>query len=202
MLTLRVSSFDGTWDWTAIGTLALAAATFLSPLFARSALKKTQSQIELGQAQLAQTQSEIELSRREVEEAHRPVVVPLADRRPMEIPQEQNRPAKPWASSGTLYVPIENVGSGPALDIEAKVELRNAAGQWTGTAGGEQLGAAAALGASSRIIVSVTIPSLEGTPGFQLMLTYSDIAGKEWVTEACYVPNKARFVDLLINPLV
>jgi hypothetical protein len=36
----------------------------------------------------------------------------------MDISPEQNRPAKPWASSDTVHVPIENVGFGPALDIE------------------------------------------------------------------------------------
>lgn len=70
-------AFDGTWDWTAVGTLALALATFVSLCFARRALGQAQEQIRLGQGQLEQTQREIELSRREVEEAHRPVVVPV-----------------------------------------------------------------------------------------------------------------------------
>jgi hypothetical protein len=72
-----LATFNGTWDWTAVGTLALAVATFVSLFFARIALKKTQDQIELGQQQLAQTQREIELSRSEVEEAHRPLIVPV-----------------------------------------------------------------------------------------------------------------------------
>jgi hypothetical protein len=36
------AAFNSTWDWTAIGTLALAAATFVSLYFARRALKQAQ----------------------------------------------------------------------------------------------------------------------------------------------------------------
>lgn len=79
MLAFWGLHFNHTWDLTAVGTLALAIATFVSLFFARNALKKTQAQIELGQSQLKQTQEEIGLSRKEVEQAHRPVLVPVAD---------------------------------------------------------------------------------------------------------------------------
>jgi Tfp pilus assembly protein PilN len=72
-----LAAFNGTWDWTAIGTLALAVVTGVSLAFAWGSLKQTQRQIQLGQEQLEQTQREIELSRAEVEEAHRPVLVPF-----------------------------------------------------------------------------------------------------------------------------
>jgi hypothetical protein len=62
-----LTAFDGTWDWTAVGTLALA-----------------------------QTQREIELSRGEVEEAHRPVLMPLADSRPLGV-VETSLPTSPAA---------------------------------------------------------------------------------------------------------
>jgi hypothetical protein len=52
-----LASFNSTWDWTAVGTLALAVATFVSLYFARRALAQAQQQIRLGQEQLEQTQT-------------------------------------------------------------------------------------------------------------------------------------------------
>jgi hypothetical protein len=134
-----LAAFNGTWDWTAIGTLALAVATFVSLFFARSALKKTQDQIELGQQQLAQTQREIELSRSEVEEAHRPVLVPYqkagqgvtyrgglisSGGGPGTSENDPDRDDLPRYSAASL--PVENVGVGPALNVR---------GQFTGPRG-------------------------------------------------------------------
>jgi hypothetical protein len=121
--------------WTAAGTLLLAAATFVSLIFARSALKKTQDQIELGQAQLTQTQREIELSRREVEEAHRPVVVPVAD-----TLQRSSRTVRsgPDVSDHLLVIPLRNIGSGPALHVAMTLEPINPVGDVTW--GGRQHG--------------------------------------------------------------
>lgn len=128
-----LAAFNGTWDWTAIGTLALAFATFASLFFARSALKKTQKQIELGQRQLSQTQREIELSRREVEEAHRPVLVPYqkagqgvvfrggvigSGAGPEASENPTDRPDMPRHS--VAFLPVENVGMGPALNIRGE----------------------------------------------------------------------------------
>ena len=56
-----ILAFAGNWDATALGTLALAVATFVSLLFARRTLGQMQQQIKLGQKQLEQTQAEIEL---------------------------------------------------------------------------------------------------------------------------------------------
>jgi hypothetical protein len=61
-----LAAFNGTWDWTAIGTLALAVVTGVALAFAWGSLKQTHRQIHLGQEQLEQTQREIELSRAEV----------------------------------------------------------------------------------------------------------------------------------------
>jgi hypothetical protein len=113
-----LAAFDGTWDWTAIGTLALAAATFVSLYFARRSLGQMQQQIKLGQAQLGQTQREIELSRSEVEEAHRPVLVPVVDPASyMDLGADgANRERRPQLEpGGHLFVPVENIGSGPGL---------------------------------------------------------------------------------------
>jgi hypothetical protein len=59
-----ILAFAGNWDATALGTLALAVATFVSLLFARRTLGQMQQQIKLGQKQLEQTQAEMAPSRK------------------------------------------------------------------------------------------------------------------------------------------
>jgi hypothetical protein len=188
-----LAAFNGTWDWTAVGTLTLAAVTL-------ALAAATFWMVKLTRRALTQSRDEIALSRREVEEAHRPVVMPLADDRSMDLTGLRDHArARPWVEADTLYVPIENVGTGPALGIEATAELLNSAGGWSGAAGGEQPGAAAALGASSRIAVAITIPGLSAVTGFWLTITYSDVAGKGWLTKARYVLDLDRYADLVLN---
>jgi heme exporter protein D len=107
--------------WTAVGTLALAVATFVSLFFARRSIRQNQEQIKQGQEQLEQTQREIELSRKEVEEAHRPVLVPVLLTRPSVSRSVSSRsgrgprPAYEPEASGPdgLRFPVQNIGSGP-----------------------------------------------------------------------------------------
>jgi len=125
-----LATFNGTWDWTALGTLTLAVVTGVSLAFGWGSLKQTQQQIKMGQEQLEQTQLEIELSRREVEEAHRPVLVPY-QRSALSIrfcggeifagggPSATESDAQsPFHSSA--FLPVENVGMGPALNVRGK----------------------------------------------------------------------------------
>ncbi len=133
--------FDNVFDWTAIGTLALAVATFVSLYFARRSINQTQQQIKLGQQQLEQTQREIELSRAEVEQAHRPVIVPFqksglsitfrggevfVGRGPAASENPPSRPELPRYSQALL--PVENVGMGPALNIRGKLQAPRGVG--------------------------------------------------------------------------
>ena len=101
--------FNDTFDLTAVGTLALALVTVISLVIAARALK--------------QTKEEIEVSRREVEEAHRPVVVPTA------VYWGVGKP-KSNASIG-----LNNIGTGPALRITASLELLTTDGMRAGHGG-------------------------------------------------------------------
>jgi hypothetical protein len=136
-----LASFNGTWDWTAVGTLALAVATFVSLYFARRLLGQTQQQITLGQEQLEQTQREIALSRREVEEAHRPVLVPFQRSdtaikfRGGEIPagggpttSENPADRQDVPRYSVAFLPVENVGMGPALNVRGEFTAPNGVG--------------------------------------------------------------------------
>jgi hypothetical protein len=174
----------------ALVTGALAAATFWM--------------VKLTRGALAQNQQEIALSRREVEEAHRPVVVPVADTRRME-PAGAGRPTGPAVpvvyEAGRLLVPVENVGSGPALRLEATVE------QWLTEDGepaalppGTQKPAAAAgLGSGVLMPLEIGLERVTGLSGFWLSMIYSDVAGKRWVTSARFIPARGRYEDVTIE---
>jgi hypothetical protein len=184
--------FQNVLDWTAIGTLTLALATTVALL--------------IGWLTLRQTKSEIELSRREVEEAHRPVLVPLADSRNVDVSSAAGRKppsAQPTLQRvGRLAVPIENIGTGPALRIEATLSLLNEDGgpSAAGT-GGVTPAFVAGLKASGNVVPVIQVPGLIGVPGFWLTLTYEDVARKGWITKARYIASRNRYEDLTINTL-
>src|SRR5258708_12435304 len=107
MCVLFALEFNDTFDLTAIGTIALAVVTVVSLVFGWRSLR---------------------LSRAEVEEAHRPVLVPLADDREITLVGRDVPPkiaARPRSSTNLLLLPIENIGTGPALDIVSSIQLHN-----------------------------------------------------------------------------
>jgi hypothetical protein len=181
--------FNDTFDVTAIGTVALAVVTFVSLLF--------------GWWTLRQTKASIALSRREVEEAQRPVVVPLRDPgRTLTIMGGQDLPATPFVPrTGLLVVPVRNVGKGPALRVDVTVEGFNAAGGWSGAWSGPQsVGLlATAIGADEMTPLEVDLPGVAEVPGFDLSLVYEDVAGKKWLTFTRWIPDLGRYEDISIE---
>jgi hypothetical protein len=191
MLAFWGLHFNHTWDLTAAGTLTLAIATFVSLFFARRSLN--------------QAQNEIALSRREVEESHRPVVVPVADLRKMAVPTLGELQASPQlAGSQWLVVPVENIGAGPAIDLEATVTLYDL--NTYGLAEQPPQLQAAMAGLSTDRLTALMIALIgfdpKGEPvSFRLTITYADIAGKEWVTVASWTPTLNRYWKMTIGPL-
>jgi hypothetical protein len=121
-----LATFNSTWDWTAIGTLTLALVTLLLAA-------ATFWMVKLTRRSLAQTRDEIALSRREVEEAHRPVLVPyqmsgMARKfRGGEIPvgggphvSENDAERQDLPRYSAAFLPVENVGVGPALNVRGE----------------------------------------------------------------------------------
>ncbi|HEV3310274.1 MAG TPA: hypothetical protein VG815_07135 [Chloroflexota bacterium] len=200
-----LATFNGTWDWTAVGTLALALATFVSLFFARRALNKTQAQIELGQSQLKQTQEDIELSRKEVEEAHRPVVVPvLVARVPASTSVSSSRetlPGRPClVDPDVLAVPVQNIGSGPALNVEASITRVEGDGSaFPGPREREIPGTVAGIGTGDITPIEIFSHGWEERWNFELTVTYDDVAGKGWRTVGRWNADDRRYTDLTIN---
>jgi hypothetical protein len=178
-----VLAFAGNWDATALGTLALAAVTGASLVFGWKSLRQGQ---------------------KEVEEAHRPVLVPLADSRPM-VMVETGLPEPPAArpiflGEGQLAVPIENIGTGPALRVEASVRMRNPDGGPTAVGtGGMKPAVVAGIKSSEAVAPIITIHGLADVPGFHLTLTYEDVSGKGWITQAVYVAMQRRYSEVTVD---
>jgi hypothetical protein len=182
-----LAAFDGTWDWTAIGTLALALVTLAAVI--------------IGAVALRQTRKAIALSRKEVEEAHRPVLVPVVIARPPDLsPQSisgsrRTFPDRPSvAESGVLAVPVQNIGSGPALRVVASIERLDEHGKlYSGAIEQQTPGRMAGLGKDQTAPIEIRYHGWEERWYFQLRLEYEDIAGKRWVTVGRYVPERRQY---------
>src|ERR1700759_5453966 len=87
---------------------------------------------------------EVDRWRGQVEQSHRPVVVPI--HRTMQMPVYQGH--------GELLVPIENIGSGPALDLHLFVTPRD-----------ENGGVSAAWGEAKHVGVASGLAGSQNTPG-------------------------------------
>jgi hypothetical protein len=179
-----LASFNGTWDWTAVGTLTLAIVTGVSLAFGWKSLRQGQ---------------------REVEEAHRPVVVPVADLRKMAVPTLGELQASPQlAGSQWLVVPVENIGAGPAIDLEATITLYDLKTYGIAEQPPQLQAAMAGLSTSRLTALMIALIGFDpkGEPvSFRLTITYADVAGKEWVTVASWTPTLNRYWKMTIGPL-
>jgi hypothetical protein len=172
--------FNGTFDLTAIGTLALAVATFVSLLLARRSLK--------------QTRAEIDISRKAVEQAHRPVLVPVADYRRLPVVGRDDVAAFPFVpEAGVLVVPVENIGSGPALSVRATIRLQDVDDEATTTRPRQQAGRAAGVAVQRMVPLAIHVGRVAEVPGFLLTLTYEDVARKLCTTAARFIPTEMRY---------
>lgn len=189
--------FNDSFDLRAIGTGALALATFVSLFFARRALNKTQAQIELGQSQLKQTQKEIELSRKEVEQAHRPILIPTADTLQAKSGRSpKSGPDVPRAN--VLAVPVENIGSGPALQVQATIEPINPVGghSWGGQ---HQARTVTGIGVSKFFLLEFQLTDISHASAFELTIAYKDVADTGWITSGRWSAQSGRYEDLTIT---
>jgi hypothetical protein len=99
-----------------------------------------------------------------------------------------------------LVVPVRNIGSGPAVRIEARVKPLNPEGGWSGAPTGQQTpGLAAGAGVSERIFLEVQLSNVGDVPGFELTLLYRDVADKAWMTVSRWIPDRERYEDVAIS---
>ena len=97
--------------------------------------------------------------------------------------------------TGLLIVPIQNIGSGPALRVETTIKGLNPEGGWSGAFGPPKTtGAMPGIGASGAVSTDLEIDAgkLGDVPGFELVLRYDDVAAKPWRTLVRWVPVPRR----------
>jgi hypothetical protein len=170
----------GNVDPTALVTFILALLTLALLIAVTRALRLAQH--------------EVDRWRDQAEQSHRPVVVPIHST--MQMPVFQGH--------GELLVPIENIGSGPALDLHLFVTPRDENGG-VSPAWGEvkHAGSAAGLAVAKTTPVEVRAWGLGGLTSFDVWVTYFDLAGKEWVTSAKYLASEqgSRYTNLWVAPV-
>lgn len=171
--------FTNTVDPAALVTFVLAVVAIIGLLLTRRSLN--------------QTQEEIGLSRREVEEAHRPVVIPIIGKMPMDLGSDGQREMIPQAlDDGRLVVPVENIGSGPALNVECSLQLLDVQPERVPAVRARIAGLAAG-DLEPFVVDSYGIPvALD----FALTVEYDDVAGKSWKTSCRYVNKGYETVNI------
>jgi hypothetical protein len=184
-------TFGGDIDPAAIATFVLAVVAVVGLLLTRRSL--------------SQTQEEIALSRREVEEAHRPVVVPiLIPRDPAASSTTSSRHTLPRGPTvvdpGVLAVPLKNIGAGPALRLEASItRLSDDGTSPTGPTEPQTPGTLCGIGASEIAAIEIFAHAFEDRWHFEVSLTYEDLAGKRWQTVARWNAGERRYTGLEIT---
>jgi hypothetical protein len=175
--------FKPEWDLTAAGTLALALVTLISLGFAAWSL--------------IQTQREIKLSRREVEEAHRPVIVPVADERLISVgvgaSSRQHAAIPQVLKNNALTLPLENIGAGPALDVKVSV-TRSEAQQFP--QGPAKL---AGMAKDFLAVMQVDAPGWQRQWDFHVRVLYRDVAETPWFTTAQWNAVDRRYENVRIG---
>jgi hypothetical protein len=164
--------FTGDVDATGIATLLLAVATFALAFYTRHAV-----------AQGAQ----------ELEQSQRPVLMPMI------VSQAGERP---WLSDDNkrYYLPVQNVGVGPAMAIEAGIEFGDIAGRPSSAppvAGRAQL---TALGARQDATLEFDGVPLTAAMGFVFNIQYHDVSGKPWFVQGRYSEAEHRFSEVETVP--
>lgn len=160
-----LATFNGTWDWTAIGTLALAVVTLAAVIVAGIAVR--------------QTRAEIALSRKEVEEAHRPVVVPVVGERKVGTVSRHTLPVGPKVRDGLVVIPVQNIGVGPALHVEASLKLLDADGKLSiAPVGSRAPGSMTGIGKDQSTAIEIRAQGWTEGASFEVTVTYWDVAGK------------------------
>jgi hypothetical protein len=175
-------SESGATEATAYGTIGLAAVTLISLAFGWRALRQGQ---------------------REVEEAHRPVLVPVDDRRTILLPGRGEKQAAPRVLDehpAIVMIPIENVGSGAALNACGCVESDEDASSII------ESKPLAAAGKGATKALWFTAATWLGTPGgsaadLTLSVRYEDVGQGRWLTTARWDASKDRFDRIRIRRL-
>jgi hypothetical protein len=171
-MTLALTT-AGALELTAYATLALAFVTAASVIFGWRSIK---------------------LSQRSIEETYRPSVVPVADRRRVELPGRRERQAAPKIVEGALLVPVENVGAGSALEVEASV-------RWLEESLPSPSMHKPLTGLGTGMVMPLWLygPNWQTVTDFELTLTYADVGGRKWRTRGRWKADRDLYEGVTVE---
>ncbi len=187
-------------DWfslgTAIGTLALAAATFYMARRTSALAEETRDGIDASSTQFRQERM--------------PVVMPLGEM--LDRVEEASQGKLPWPryldeqkQAVRLFVPTENVGAGPAIDISADIFWLDQFGSRSISSTQPMVTRSAvlpALGPGGRANLAFEFRGLAVEPmmAFRLTMTYKDGAGGAYKVTADFFPATMSYGPMYFEP--
>lgn len=181
--------FQHTVDLTAVGTLLLATTTAVSVIFAGWAL--------------SHSRMEIDEMLKQGERAHRPVLIPVADHRRMELGVLGTMERAPRLNDGkTLIVPLENIGPGPALDVCGCATLLDLSAPVHRPHAEQATGQAKVVGVAqgSFFPLEIDMPTRwPSSASFELSVTYKDVVGTIWSTQGKWDGERRQWVKVDIE---
>jgi len=157
-------------------------------------LAETRKSLTIAGKQLANSGIALELSRAEIEEAHRPVLVPAAYSKVgsyakgLDDPGEPNPLLPRVIADSVLVVPVENIGAGPSLNLRAVVTVAIIGETVERKQGTNRRGLSLGAGKGGGIeVVHLWALKLGAPiPELDMELFYEDVAGKLWKTFCIY----------------
>jgi hypothetical protein len=177
-----------TANLTAVGTLLLATATSVSVIFAGWALRHSRT--------------EIDEMLRQGERAHRPVLIPVADHRRMELGALGTMERAPRLNDGKLLiVPLENIGPGPALNVcgyAMRLDAADVRPRPVEQAKGQAKVVGVAQG--SFFPLEIEVPAWPSNASFELSIVYEDVVGNGWNTRGKWDGEGRTWADVDIEP--
>jgi hypothetical protein len=162
------------------GTKRAAVATESEATITRQQSEATVRQAEATGAQVA-------LTKRQVEEGHRPVVVP-------QILGGIGHGLGLRAVEGILPVPLKNIGLGPALNVRVSFSSPPDVAPQPIDSGLKRL---PGIGVSDQVTAGLKTILAIGTPDFLIELIYDDVAGASYMTTARWDSRETEYRDII-----
>ena len=127
-------------------------------------------------------------------------MLPLADSSQVKLARTALSGPDVHPATGLLIVPIQNIGSGPALRVRATVAPLDPSGKWAGGCGaGPPKVEVTGLGVSQTMTLEMQYGGAREVPTFEIFLAYDDVSGKRWHTYGRWNVIQGRYEDLVVD---
>ena len=122
------------------------------------------------------TRQSVRQNATELEQSQRPVLVPLTE----------GISERPEIQEGRFFLPVINVGVGPAMDIRADIEFGDTHGNRTDAPYVRADHARTAIGAGQQTYLAFEDVPLASAMGFAFHIEFTDVGGMPWFSRGLY----------------